>query len=807
MRMAPRPKCAWRVVACLVSGLFATIVLDLCHADLRISDCFFDPLDGLGPWIGTHSEPWRSLYLYGEAPALALVAGAACLLACSFFKDWARPYRRPCAVMVLTVILGPGLVVNGLLKPGWGRPRPADIARFGGESEYREVWRPQGPGAGKSFPCGHCAMAFAMCSAVSLRNLHPWIGVATALAGGCFGAFMSLARIAQGGHFVTDVLWSAVLVLALIVVLDCLLVAGSPRAPNTEAGPRDRGRNRLTALMRSSSPIVVILLFWLAAAAYVDPSGDFMVNDDWAFTRSLERLVHEGTLGDSTGWGPKNATGGPSLIVHLLWGALFAGVWGFSPTVLRVSTLCLGAAGSVALYFLARTLGARVGAAMIAVAVLALNPLYFSQSFTFMSDVPFTFWVILSLLFLFQGVLKGSSVKVCVGLALSLAAVLVRQIGLVIPLAFAAVSLLRPGIASLWGRGPALPALAATIIPWALYEIGTAAMGGAAVGDHQKVRAILLTPLEKGMPDYLVFIAGQLFHAALCYLGFFLAPQALIAAPVFLRHRLVKVASAILTIALIPLECAILLGLFDPPTALHRNVIFDLGIGPVLLKDTYVLGITRAWTMPKALFYLIAYIAVCGALCLTARALSDSRRLWRAGRHSDSNAVSFCADVALAASVIYLGTILLTGFHDRYLIPLLVFGVVWCVGGPMRELGNSVSAARVCAAWALMLVLGFFSVTATRDFMSFKRSLHEAHTYLLEELRVPPCKVDGGFEFNGRYCYDPEKSPKKPLSWWWVDEERYVVTLGPLPGYRTVQVFPFQRKLGPDGAVHILEPE
>lgn len=553
-------------------------------------------------------------------------------------------------------------------------------------------------------------------------------------------------------------------------------------------------------------PPMLILLFWLVAAAYVNPSGDFMVNDDWAFTRSLERLLNEGTLGESTGWGPKNATGGPSLIVHLLWGALFTKILGFSPTALRVSVLTLGAIGALALYFLARVLGAGIGTALIVVAVLAYNPLYFSQSFTFMSDVSFTSLCALSLLCLSLGVIRHSSLALCAGAPCALAAILVRQIGAAIPLAFAAVSFVRPGIARIGGFHPGPVMLVATLGPWMMYEIFVARSGTAALTDHQKVQAIFTTILEKGAPDYLVFTARQFFHSALCYLGFFLAPLTVLAAPVFLKNRFVKAALAILTAGLIPLECAIIFGLIDPPTVLYRNVIFDLGIGPVLLKDTYILGISRAWTMPKALFYGIAYISVCSAICVATRAAADLWRLVGEGRGRDRDPVSVCGDIALTAGFIYLGTILLTGFHDRYLIPLILFGVVWFVAGPLHDLKGDFSRKRVCAACALLLVMGAFSVVATRDFMSLKRSVQAAHGYLLDELRVPPCKVDGGFEFNGRHCYDPEKSPREPLSWWWVDEERYVVTLGPLPGYRTVRRFPFSRKLGPDGAVHILAP-
>jgi hypothetical protein len=73
-----------------------------------------------------------------------------------------------------------------------------------------------------------------------------------------------------------------------------------------------------------------------------------MVNDDWAFVKALETLAFEGRM-PTTGWGPSWAPGGPSLIVHLLWGHLFTFLGGFSITILRISVLTLGILGSCAL--------------------------------------------------------------------------------------------------------------------------------------------------------------------------------------------------------------------------------------------------------------------------------------------------------------------------------------------------------------------------------------------------------------------------------------------------------------------------
>jgi len=107
----------------------------------------------------------------------------------------------------------------------------------------------------------------------------------------------------------------------------------------------------------------------------------------------------------------------------------------------------------------------------------------------------------------------------------------------------------------------------------------------------------------------------------------------------------------------------------------------------------------------------------------------------------------------------------------------------------------------------MVICLGLWSTCQVHDFMEMKRSQKQAHDYALQKLGVNPCSMDGGFEFNGYHCYRNDFQPHQGLSWWWVSREDSLVTLGPLPGYRVLQIFPFQRYCGPSGAIHLLQPQ
>jgi hypothetical protein len=551
--------------------------------------------------------------------------------------------------------------------------------------------------------------------------------------------------------------------------------------------------------------LFALLTIWVLIIVVVNPLGEFMVNDDWAFVKSLESLRNEGQLA-STGWGPRGAPGGPSLITHLLWGLLFVEVWGFSLTILRISVLTLGVLGSVSLLFLLRFAGASDRTAFLGTLTLVFNPLFLSQCFTFMSDVTFTSYALFAIPFLALGVDKGSTGWIILGLCFALASILTRQIGIVIPLAFAATIILHPRWAAQGRTKWVLLSLGITIVPWLAYEFFLAEVGSTPLTEHQVIHNIIRSPFSKGFPDYPLFLLQQLLHGALGYTCLLVSPvlvlryRELWATVTF--KRFVVITSVLFAV----LEALILTGIVNPPVFFYRNVIYDFGIGPVLLKDTYTLGIPRGPTIPKPLFYVLVYwaiLAIGAAFVLGVRTL---RKLGRGISHGDEESVGFLPAFTLLAALAYVGIILLTDFHDRYLIPVCALFIIWIVSDMPREEDPARSRGMVTAAVVPLIVFAVFSVAGTRDFMALKRAEAQAHKFLLTEIHAEPCNVDGGFEFNGYHCVRNDFEPRAGLSWWWVHREDYVVTLGTLPGYRVIRRFPFTKYLGADGAVYVLQP-
>ena len=134
-----------------------------------------------------------------------------------------------------TWMLGAGLLVNALLKDHWGRARPNETTLFGGDGAFSGPFVIAGQCARNcSFVSGEGAGAAALASVViglfwpALRGPRDR---ALALAGlTVFALGVMFVRMAPGRHFLSDLLFSFVLVGLVAMVLYAALGIGAARS-------------------------------------------------------------------------------------------------------------------------------------------------------------------------------------------------------------------------------------------------------------------------------------------------------------------------------------------------------------------------------------------------------------------------------------------------------------------------------------------------------------------------------------------------------------------------------------------------
>lgn len=185
--------------------------------DLAISHYFYDGSFQSGFWLDF-------IYNYAIIPAWVMVMMSVILLiGSSWIPKW-KTWRGDAAVLVLTLAIGSGLIVHLALKDHWGRPRPKQVIEFGGHQPFRPYYEPNffhQPEPSKSFPCGHCTMGFYFFALALLGRRYQsrkiyYLGMTLAWG---LGLLLGITRIAQGGHFFSDVLISALIMWYIALLL------------------------------------------------------------------------------------------------------------------------------------------------------------------------------------------------------------------------------------------------------------------------------------------------------------------------------------------------------------------------------------------------------------------------------------------------------------------------------------------------------------------------------------------------------------------------------------------------------------
>ncbi|MFZ2951274.1 MAG: phosphatase PAP2 family protein [Desulfuromonadaceae bacterium] len=209
--------------------ILATIAITATGADLKLSALFYIG----GKWPVGELLPWSLLYKVDRFPALFM---AACGLFAAFLGllyQNRRHWVRPGLFLVILLALGPVLIVNTVFKEHWGRPRPRDILQFGGTKEFLHPWQKGIAHGGRAFPSGHSSGAFYLTAPFFIyRRRNQRIARLWLIGGISFGLMMSIARIAQGAHFLSDTLWAWGIIHLTAVTLYYLLRLHRDEAPS-----------------------------------------------------------------------------------------------------------------------------------------------------------------------------------------------------------------------------------------------------------------------------------------------------------------------------------------------------------------------------------------------------------------------------------------------------------------------------------------------------------------------------------------------------------------------------------------------
>ncbi|MCX6285296.1 MAG: phosphatase PAP2 family protein [Bacteroidetes bacterium] len=200
-------------------------------------------------------------------------------------------------VLIFTMIVGPGLIVNLVLKDHTGRPRPREIIEFGGTEKFICICEKGATNEGKSFPCGHCSMGFYLAIPyLFLRSRKKILAYSILALGVGYGIIIGIARMMAGGHFASDVLWAGLLVWLTALIGYHLFRADKPvEIPVLSSAEQKKKARRITLAMGILLPVITIGL--MLATPYFSSKEFHLTKAEFAKLRPGVILFD---LGEST---------------------------------------------------------------------------------------------------------------------------------------------------------------------------------------------------------------------------------------------------------------------------------------------------------------------------------------------------------------------------------------------------------------------------------------------------------------------------------------------------------------------------
>ncbi len=511
----------------------------------------------------------------------------------------------------------------------------------------------------------------------------------------------------------------------------------------------------------------LLFFLFLLLIFIVNPLGNFPLNDDWRYAYPVMSWLEEGSISMSDDFAP-------TILLQVIWAYLFSLPFGeFSFTTLRFSVLVLAFMGIGCFYRLVLEITSSAKAALFGAIILMLNPLYFNLSFSFMTDVPFLLSCLATMMmvyFYFKTEEKKYLILIILG---SVASFLIRQPGIL----FLPVL----GLMMLWRKVDKSSIL--FFVSMLLLSVATYLSFDVFLKPIMNIEKAYV-PVTQLFYDYflenpLSFVL-EIFKKivkTIIYLGFFSLP---ILPFVFGKIKMEGGFNKkfILPVLVFNIGLLFFLHSIGKIFPFGGNIMYNYGLGPELLKDTYTLELANTPRLPIWTMYvlsLIGQVVGCWILLLIMKTY-----------HALSNLQKRFFQFLFLLNAIYLPLMSITSFYDRYL--LLTFASVFLY---LMLYVEFIKINLRKAIYVLPIVLmSYFAIAGTKDYLSWNRTKLEAFQYLQSE-KIDLKKIDAGFELNGWYNFQRGWESPDHLSFWWVNDDEYIISFGEIEGYKIFKAYPF----------------
>ncbi len=513
---------------------------------------------------------------------------------------------------------------------------------------------------------------------------------------------------------------------------------------------------------------IVLILIFLLAELVVNPSGEFPLNDDWAYTKSVEHMDKHSSF--DIGWWPAM-----SLLTHVLWGFIFTKFFGFSFFALRLSVLCLSLLTVIYFEKFIYKLTQNKVSALLGALCLLFNPLFFNLSNSYMTDVSFLSFSFFAIYHYHNYCLHQKKASLMWLIFFSLASIFVRQLGLIIPLTLLVVN----GFNWMLNKNKQKDFI---------YSIGLVFICFLAL---YLFEWRYVAKLQEGAPYQGVFFSKaikvpfvlneftkQLFDRLgllLFYSGLFVFPiiifRSLFIFKMFFKSKL---------IITIPLLLFFLYGLLKTYDLYPiGNTLYDCGIGFESTIDMVQLktSTTHAQISGFLMIWKISSLIGIVLFCLQLLSIVKKRDYFKKDIFFNHHFSIWLITLFLSYAILIATS---AGLFDRYsLLPSLLCAILM-----FKHLNTKINSLH----FVTVLIFAYFSVFATKDYFNFHKTNQKMVDYLITEKQVAKENIHAGFEYNLWNFYADDG-----WSRWNSTSQDYIISFKNIKGYHKLKTFKYRR--------------
>ncbi len=506
---------------------------------------------------------------------------------------------------------------------------------------------------------------------------------------------------------------------------------------------------------RKYSFLALLIALFAVQFLYISPKGEFALNDDWVQADTAKHLA------EASGF-RLMPYAGVTFYIPALYGALLIKIFGFSFTLLRISTLVLTFFLLSTFYFLLLKLTNKPSLSFIGTILLWSNPIFYNLSFTFMTDIPALLFLILAIYFYYLGFEKHKTKHLLWATIFALISAFTRQTGILLVLAALLYTI----------KNIKYYNIKIFIISFCV-PIAIAGVIYTYLSIFQLLPQNTSSHAIEGVWRLLGHIKWWLWYAPM-YLGLFALPLTL--GWLFKHWHTLKTKKFWCIFIIISGLTILIRQIWHLQFPYIGNVISYYGLGPMknaLAGQLSTIIPSWAWGMIT--------LACAFGLSLIIHILSHRRH------NAESTGFIYLF------SALYLIPLLIFESFDRYFLPLLLVLII--------ALTQNLKHTKFSYAVALILILAsiFFSLTQTKFYLSWNQvrwDLAEQAVTLAND----KTKIDAGYEWDGwnnywgtleneKHVFSDFEIQSRP---WWQrrffpnKDEQFIVSFSKLDGFEII---------------------